>query len=244
MKYDAVIFDLGNTLVSYYTRPQWPEVLSQAIDGVAAHLGRRGRMRVNSDELTKRVEAEGGERDDHRVRPLEGRLARIFKLSEADLADGAAMEMCHCFMKPIFALARRYGDALPTLEELRRRGVKTAILSNTPWGSPAELWREELGRLGLRQAVDAAAFCRDVGYRKPAPQSFEFVMRALHVSAEACLFVGDDPRWDIAGPRGVGMEAVLICRAPEEKMVTAPEEAVSRAGRTIASLGEVIRLLD
>jgi len=210
---DAVIFDLGNTLVSYYTRSEWPDILARAIDEVTAYLRSRGLLRIGPAELPTRVEGEREEPKDHRVKPLEGRLARIFDLSDGDLADGVAMEMCRRFMTPTFAVGRRYDDALPTLAALRQHGLRTAILSNTPWGSPAELWREEVDRHGLTEAVDAVAFCRDVGFRKPARQAFELVMKALGVTADRCLFVGDDPRWDIVGPRGVGMEAVLIDRA-------------------------------
>ena len=208
----AIIFDLGNTLVSYYTREQWPGILDRSIGEVAGYLRGRGLMRVDADDLPGRVAAERGEDNDHRVRPLEERLARIFRLSHPDMAGDMAMEMCRCFMKPVFATARRYDDVLPALEELHRRGLRLGILSNTPWGSPAALWREELRRHGLTDAVDELAFCVDVGWRKPARQAFEFIMNKLCVTPEASLFVGDDPRWDIAGPRGVGMDALLIDR--------------------------------
>jgi putative hydrolase of the HAD superfamily len=209
----AVIFDLGGTLASYWPRAQWPAVLREAIGEVSGHLRTQGRLRVDAEELRVRTQRERGEDDDRRVRPLIGRLANIFRLSGQDLADGRDVEMCRAFLMPIFARGRVCDDALPTLKALRGRGLRTGILSNTPWGSPAELWREELDRLGLSAAVDAVVFCMDAGYRKPAPQPFERICRELHAAPGECLFVGgDDPRWDIAGPRGVGMEAVLIDR--------------------------------
>jgi putative hydrolase of the HAD superfamily len=55
-------------------------------------------------------------------------------------------------------------------------------------------------------------FCRDTGWRKPAPPVFELVLDRLGVAAGDCLFVGDDPRWDIVGPERLGMPAVLIDR--------------------------------
>jgi len=210
---DAVLFDLGNTLVSYYTSAQWPGILDRCIGEVAAYLRDAGRLRVDAESLPERVQAERPERPDHRVKPLEGRLARIFGLSEDELAGQPGLEVCRRFLGPIFALARRYDDALPTLAELRRRGIRTGILSNTPWGSPAEPWRAELDRHGLMAAVDVVVFCRDVGWRKPARQPFDHILSRLGLAAGQCLFVGDDPGWDIAGPEAVGMEAVLIDRA-------------------------------
>lgn len=215
---DAVIFDLGNTLVSYYSGAEWPGILERCIGEAAAYLEDAGRMRVDAETLAQRVQAEGGERADHRVKPLEGRLARILGLSENELGGELGLEVCRRFMGPIFALARPYDDALPTLAELRRRGIRTGILSNTPWGSPAELWKEELDRHGLMAAVDVVVFCRDVGWRKPAREPFAYILSRLDLTAGQCLFVGDDPRWDIAGPGAIGMEAVLIDRAGRRRL--------------------------
>ncbi|MBN1347260.1 MAG: HAD family hydrolase [Phycisphaerae bacterium] len=208
----AVLFDLGNTLVAYYGRDEWPGILAESIREVTSLLEERGLYRIDPASLPDRIQRERVEADDYRVRPLEGRLSRIFELAPDAMASELGDELSRRFLRPTFALARRYDDALPVLGELRQRGLRTAILSNSPWGSPPEPWREEVDRHGLTAAVDAVAFCRDVGYRKPAPQGFRHVMSLLDVDAGECVFVGDDPRWDLAGPRGVGMEAILIDR--------------------------------
>jgi len=85
-------------------------------------------------------------------------------------------------------------------------------VSNTPWGSPASLWREEIERLGLSEYVDVLVFCTDVGWRKPAKQIFEFALEKLQALPQDCIFVGDHPGWDLTGPRAVGIEAILIDR--------------------------------
>jgi putative hydrolase of the HAD superfamily len=55
-------------------------------------------------------------------------------------------------------------------------------------------------------------FCTDVGWRKPARPIFEHVLAQLQAEPQDCLFVGDEPGWDLDGPRSLGMEAVLIDR--------------------------------
>ncbi len=60
--------------------------------------------------------------------------------------------------------------------------------------------------------LDAVVFCPDCGWRKPARQIFDHTLDSLGATPGQCVFVGDDPRWDVAGPLGVGMEAVLIDR--------------------------------
>ena len=98
------------------------------------------------------------------------------------------------------------------LKDFNSRGYPTAIVSNAPWGSPPEMWHEELARLGLADAVDCVVLCGDVGWRKPAPQIFNFAADKLHRRPDECVFVGDDLRWDIAGSAAVGMQPILIDR--------------------------------
>ena len=205
-----MLFDLGNTLVRYYERSEFPGILEQAINGVQDYLREEGLLNVSSDSVWERVEEENHEAADYSVRPMEGRLSRIFRLDPDN--DDLMMAVCQRFMKPIFSCAYRYEDTLPVLSELGKMGVRKAIISNTPWGSPAKLWREEIKRLELDDQTEVVVFCADVGWRKPDRRIFEFTLEKLQANPRDCVFIGDDPRWDLVGPRAVGMEAILIDR--------------------------------
>ncbi len=211
MKHDAVIFDLGNTLVRYYTRDDWPGVLQRAIAECGDYIHGLGRQ-FDEAELPDRVTIERGEQENHRVMPLINRLRRIFQFERGELSSAEENELTRIFLQDTFELAELYAESIPVLQSLRDAGCKTAILSNSPWGSPPQLWRQELARHGLADLVDAAAFCTEVGYRKPAPQAFEHILAKLNMSAEQCLFVGDDPLWDVVGPHAAGMRAAWINR--------------------------------
>lgn len=200
----VALFDLGGTLARYYDRDEFPAILEEAIGEAGTCLRREARWQV--------VREEDYEAADNRVRPLEGRLAHIFQLGDEQGAGDLLLEACRCFMRPIFARGHRYEDALPVLYTLRAEGFRTALVSNTPWGSPAGLWREEIERLGLGAWLDVTVFCRDAGWRKPARPIFDHTLERLGVAPRDCLFVGDDPRWDLVGPRAAGIEAVLIDR--------------------------------
>jgi putative hydrolase of the HAD superfamily len=208
----AVLFDLGNTLIRYWERPEFPGLLRAGIGAVRDELDGRGLLHVTPDVMWRHVEAEDHELPDHRVRPLEGRLARIFELDEAACSKALLEAMCARFLSPMFARGSLYEDAIPALQAARCKGLRTAIVSNTPWGSPAKLWRAEVERLGLSQHVEVVVFCSEAGWRKPARQIFEYTLQRLQVEPERCVFVGDDPRWDLVGPRALGMQAVLIDR--------------------------------
>ena len=48
---------------------------------------------------------------------------------------------------------------------------------------------------------------------KAAPQIFHHALERMGASAENVLFTGDDPQWDVAGPKRIGMQAALLDRA-------------------------------
>lgn len=207
---EAVLFDLGNTLAEYYESAAYPELLPRCIGEAGVFLEGRGVSLPPSEPLRKTVDVENREAGDHRVRPLEQRLLRIFRPPEPSCAwvEG----LCRAFMKPIFDLGRLCDDAQPTLRTLRARGLRLGVVSNAPWGCPASLCHEESARLGLPALVDHVVFCTDVGWRKPAREIFAFALARLHTTPDRCLFVGDHPDWDVAGPRAAGMAAVLLDR--------------------------------
>jgi putative hydrolase of the HAD superfamily len=235
-EYDAkntILFDLGGTLAHYYSLSEFALLLEQGINNVQDYLRAEGLLTITSEEAMTATGRENYEAADYRVRPLEGRLGRIFQLDLAERGEEFSTKLCAQFMKPIFANGFCYEDTLRSLRELKALGFKVGIVSNTSWGSPASLWREELNRLRLSELVNAAVFCREVGWRKPARQIFEFAMERMKTNPEKCIFVGDDPRWDVAGPRAVGMMAWRIDRGnthpdPEERPLRSLHELLRR----------------
>jgi len=213
------LFDLGNTLVHYFEKSEFQVILEQAILEVKNYLIQKGFFHISTQNMWRKVKEEDYESSDHSVRPLEERLIRIFQLDNLVLSDNILMDMCCCFMKPIFVRGHYYEDTMPTLEKLKSKGFKTAIVSNTTWGSPACLWRKEINRLGLTPYLDTTVFCRDVGWRKPAKQIFEYALEKLEVFPENCVFVGDDPRWDLIGPKAVGIFPIIVNRKSTKLLI-------------------------
>jgi putative hydrolase of the HAD superfamily len=181
---NIILFDLGGTLAHYYERAEFSFILEQAIAEVQRCLDKNGLLTVTPELIMGRVKEEDHESADFRSRPLEERLTRIFGLKASVRTDELLMEMCQCFMRPIFARRYLYEDTLPALQELTSRGFRTAIVSNTSWGSPAVLWRSEIMRLGLHTRMNGVVFDRDVGWRKPAKPIFEFAIKNLRALPE------------------------------------------------------------
>jgi putative hydrolase of the HAD superfamily len=229
---DAVLFDLGNTLVSYYKATEFYPILERSISAVTRLLQAEDRAAV-VEHAFERAKALNSERPDFRVWPLKQRLNEIFAASGKTLPDELLDAMSQRFLEPILATARPNPEAVPVLRRLRALGLKRAIVSNTPWGSPAVAWREELRRWGLLELVDEAVFCVDVGWRKPAPQIFEHTLARLGVAAQRALFVGDDLRWDVEGARLSGIAPVLL----------SDDASAASQCRTIQPLADLIPML-
>jgi putative hydrolase of the HAD superfamily len=207
----AVLFDLGNTLAAYYHKGEVRPILAEAIRAVRDELSNRGLCEVSFESALGSAVTENREAPDYRFTPMIDRLERVFRVPLAH-DSSLAVTVCERFLGPIFAIGRVYDDTLPALAQLRKSGARTAIVSNAPWGSPPELWRRELQRLNLSNAVDAVVLCGDVGWRKPAPDIFRYAVNKLGCQPGECTFVGDDLRWDVEGSASVGMRPVLIDR--------------------------------
>ena len=96
-------------------------------------------------------------------------------------------------------------EAIPVLEELRRRGYKIGLVSN--WDGTLAA---TCGELGLSPLVDFIGDSQVFGQTKPAPAFFLHVLEQLEVAPEAAFHVGDDYDTDVEGARAAGIVPVLI----------------------------------
>jgi HAD superfamily hydrolase (TIGR01509 family) len=203
----AVLFDLGNTLVSYYRAQDFPPILRTCLESCLAVQGAPASA-ARVDQLLTAALTLNVERADHAVWPLAERLERLFPGVSSD--PSALAELTTAFLAPIHAVAVVDAHARSVLETLRARGLRVAIVSNTPWGAPGNSFRGELARHGLTDVVDAIVFCVDVGWRKPHAAPFERALQLLGARADEAAFVGDDAVWDVSGALAAGMRPILL----------------------------------
>jgi len=209
----AVLFDLGNTLIRYYRRDEFPRILRECLLSAANAVQYKA---ADNESLFKKAQELNRESDDFSVWPLEDRILKLFPTFNRTDAIGVR-RICRAFMAPIFSCATLDADAHRVLDELRNLGLRTAIVSNTPWGSSAELWREELRRHALLERLDAVTFCVEVGWRKPHAAPFLLTLKKLAIHPYEAVFVGDDPRWDVEGSLRAGIRPILISDDPVQE---------------------------
>jgi FMN phosphatase YigB (HAD superfamily) len=139
----AVLFDLGNTLVTYYATAEFPSVLQRCLQECRDVLG-WSQDSERDQAMFGRAMRLNAERPDSAVHALDERLCELF--GEYVSLDASAMAaVCEVFLKPIFDLARLDPDALPLLESIRQRGIKTAMRLEHAMGQRRECVAERAG---------------------------------------------------------------------------------------------------
>lgn len=210
MRFDAVFFDVGNTLIT-------PDPSVGAV--VAEVLGEAGHARVleQIDPLLPEMDAYYEERyraDDSFWASDEG---------AADVWVGMYSLLCRRLGVPdseATVLAARvyedFGDAgrwrpfpdvVPAFERLVASGVKVGVISN--WDSRLATI---LDGIGLGRLVDTVVCSAAEGLHKPDPRIFEVACSRAGVRPGRCAHVGDHVYADVVGARSAGITPVLLDR--------------------------------
>ena len=124
---------------------------------------------------------------------------------------------------------RLFEDVLPALRTLRRAGIKTAVISNADEDVTVVAIHFDFALL-----MDLIVTSALVGYEKPDPRTYYAALDPLQVEPERAVHVGDQPKSDVVGARGVGMGAVLIDRYDRHNGVEIPKVS------TLTELAELV----
>ena len=140
----GVILDLDNTLIHYWDIGKFP--LLRAVEraySVASDVA------TNSLDEAKRLAIE-----EHKNKikgglfPLHDRLRRILGYPD-EFPLYRQMITAEAFLEPFLENARKYEDTDHAINTLKSKGYRLAIMVTNLWGSPIDLWEDELKRWGL-----------------------------------------------------------------------------------------------
>ncbi len=121
-------------------------------------------------------------------------------------------------------------EGIPSLlEDLRKAGVKLAVLSNKPHEQAIKVVREMFGD----SSFDYVSGQQEGIRKKPDPAGVEHILDTLQMKPEDCLYVGDS-EVDVQTGKNAGVETVIVTwgfRTREElraagagNMIDRPEE--------------------
>ena len=134
-------------------------------------------------------------------------FTQVLQAAGREARPGLVAELVRQDQELLLANARLFDDTIPFLHRLRDRGIKIAIVSNC-----TENTRPLLVKHGVDALADALVLSCEVGSAKPAAEIFRYALDRLGVTAEAAVFVDDQPGY-CAGSMAAGIRAVQIVRA-------------------------------
>ena len=102
---------------------------------------------------------------------------------------------------------RLFDDVLPTIAEIKRRGLRLGLISNTD-RDVAPLCAD----LGVADHFDFILSSCTVGYEKPDPRIFQLALAKAEVGAAEAIHVGDQYKSDVIGARAAGIRPLLLDR--------------------------------
>lgn len=207
-RFDAVFFDLGQTLVRAH--PSFPILFARICAEHAVHLSDDGLSDFLCliDREIAREQATGGgfsrSMEDSR-RFWTDLYHRVLAERYPEYPQHLPTALFERFSNP--ATYQLYPDVLPALIALRDAGIKLAIISN--WEEWAVAMVEQLG---LPPFFDVTLISGVAGIEKPDPRIFRMAMEVTGVPASRTLHVGDNPAHDCDAADAVGITPILLDR--------------------------------
>lgn len=97
-----------------------------------------------------------------------------------------------------------YPYAIPTLEELSRRGYLLGAITDAP---EKEAWLR-IHHTGLDTYLKVVVTFDEDKMRKPYPSVFRKALKELGLNPEEMVMVGDNPMIDLSGSKQIGMKTI------------------------------------
>jgi putative hydrolase of the HAD superfamily len=233
----AILFDLDDTLIRAYAQPE--EAWTRLLHFFAAHLEahdapaiERVRLAIMEEARafwSDRAAAAKWRLDIAGARRLSVRrgLAKVGNHDEA-LADHIA----DAFTELRRAEYRLYPDALATVDALRQRGVKLALVTN----GAGETQRAKIERFDLSHRFDHIQIEGEFGLGKPEPDVYRHALERLGCAASDAWMVGDNYEWEVEAPQKLGLCGIWY--DPFDAGI--PAHAIAKPTRVIKRLGELL----
>ncbi len=133
-----------------------------------------------------------------------------FAMTSVGIRDASLRER----LMSLYRTLEAFPEVVATLEALKSRGFKTAILSN---GSP-EMLLSAVQATGIAHMLDAVLSVEAVGIYKPHPSVYKIAVDSLSLDAEALCFVSANA-WDAHGASAFGLKVVWCNRYGQSREI-------------------------
>lgn len=223
----AIGFDVGHTLIKYDNPLNWSSLYGEALKSCGIDVSdsmidaaTKVFMKYNTRIHPREIEVTSD--------VIFGEILDVWRMPNIDII-GLKSKFYSFFQTS----AAPYDDAVSALSSLKRKGVKTGILTDVAYGMDDEYSLKDIAPLA--EFIDIALTSVNVGYRKPHAAGYKMLLERFQVAPDEIMFVGDEQK-DIVGANALGITSVLIDRA-------AKGEEFSQ-DYTIATLNDILLLIE
>jgi putative hydrolase of the HAD superfamily len=231
----AIFLDMDDTILdsSGGVEAAWAVACGAAAPGLG----------VTPEALRERIRHESREfwRDEAKVGhwrkdiPAARRHVTGLALSALGCDPDRAAALADHYGDEITARHQLFGDAIETIDWLRRKGFRLGLLTN----GPREMQREKIARFDLARHFDVIVIEGVFGKGKPDRAVFEHALATTGATPSEAWHIGDNLYADIGGAQGVGIHAVWIHRERLE-LGEAPHAVPDRVIGHLAELREAL----
>lgn len=230
---EAVLFDLDNTLYEY--EPAHQKALQ------SAHKTLKKEIKISFSEfkilfdLSKsevQRELSGTASSHNRVLYFQRLIEKTHKTIDSKIV----LNLYDSYWKVFLNNMRPRKGAVEVLKELKKRGIKTAIVSDLT--THIQLRKMEV--LKITPYIDVLVTSEEAGSEKPHPIMFLLALNKLKMTPQDTLMVGDNCLTDIEGANSVGIDSVLLDGASKDN---GSDKDYRIPKHSIKELKEIIGLL-
>jgi putative hydrolase of the HAD superfamily len=235
----AILFDLDDTLISAYNRPDraWHLIAHEFIPDL--HPCAPAEV---AEAITISAAAFWADAERHRVGRLQLLDARATIIAEAFEALAAAGRMPPG-STVIQKMAMRYNSlrdeqmhlfdgAHHVVDTFRAKGVRLALITN----GAAIPQRAKVTRFDLTHRFHHIQIEGEHGFGKPEERAYRHALSALGVEASETWMVGDNLEWEVIAPQRLGIHAIWHDVTGEGL----PADSLAVPDRVIRSLPELL----
>jgi HAD superfamily hydrolase (TIGR01549 family) len=242
----GIIFDLGWTLM--YLDSTWAPVTKAAYQRLIEYLNEQGLIVGEEFAMQFHAARERGWKlaDESGVeqRAEDALRETLANLGHASL-DGLVPRATRVFFQAIEPHWKPYSDALTTVQELSRRGLRVGLISNA---DDVDLVHNQVKYMGFAPYLSPTlSSAEEPRWRKPDPRIYHLVSNAWKIAPSEIVMVGDSPMYDIVGAHRAGMRSILIDHEENFAWQKIPDQhkdnPLYRADVTVKTLAEIPNII-
>jgi HAD superfamily hydrolase (TIGR01509 family) len=242
-RFDALLFDLGSTLIFFDT--PWAEVIPQA------HSQLYEGLRSAGLELDRQVFLRGFQNKMETYyfqRETEFIEYTVLYILRELLAESGYPEVPDSALRKalvgMYAITQKHWlpepEAVGLLQSFRLQGYHLGLISNTVDDNDVQ---SLIDRAGLREYFEVILISAAEGIRKPNPRIFWKALERLGVGPGRAAMVGDTLGADILGAQNAGIFAIWVTKHAGSPGNRAHLDTI-RPDATIETIGDLPGLLE